>query len=347
MHKPLTPCSTVVHAPPTQRCCSKQVSKKYSRRGERVVRHTLADGSVKTYRYQAYRADNKPKQAKTDTLDALIKAWERSPEWQALAPNSQSKYAHYLRYLMPMGPSQIKTISRKDIISTRNAVAKIKGPAAGNLFKSTVSAMFGWAVENGWLDYSPATKIKRLKTGHLPTWSQAEVDLALQHLPEYLRRAVILALYTGQRRSDLITMTWAAYDGHRLRIVQRKTKTKLVIPVHPVLKAELDTWKQETQTPTILTNSQGRPWKQENGISDNLGQRLSRIDGFPEHRNLHGLRKLAGVNLAEAGCSAHEIAAILGHQSLSMVQLYTAAVDQERLAEAAIIKLRRGPPSKR
>jgi hypothetical protein len=45
------------------------------------------------------------------------------------------------------------------------------------------------------------------------------------------------------------------------------------------------------------------------------------------------------TNLAEAGCSAHEIAAITGHRSLALVSLYTASADQERMATAAIVRL--------
>ena len=48
---------------------------------------------------------------------------------------------------------------------------------------------------------------------------------------------------------------------------------------------------------------------------------------------------MAAAELADAGCSVHEIAAITGHQSLSMVQLYTRSADQERLASAAIVRL--------
>ena len=65
---------------------------------------------------------------------------------------------------------------------------------------------------------------------------------------------------------------------------------------------------------------------------------LARI-GLPADLNVHGLRKLAATELADAGCSMHEIAAITGHHSLSMVQLYTRSADQERLASAAIIRL--------
>jgi integrase len=61
--------------------------------------------------------------------------------------------------------------------------------------------------------------------------------------------------------------------------------------------------------------------------------------GLSDELNVHGLRKLAAAELADAGCSVHEIASITGHRSLSMVQLYTRTADQERLAGAAIVRL--------
>ena len=65
---------------------------------------------------------------------------------------------------------------------------------------------------------------------------------------------------------------------------------------------------------------------------------LAKIDGFPAGRNIHGLRKLAAQNLAECGCTLHEIGSITGHKSLAMLRLYTAGLDQERLAEAAVLR---------
>jgi integrase len=54
----------------------------------------------------------------------------------------------------------------------------------------------------------------------------------------------------------------------------------------------------------------------------------------------HGLRKAACVRLAQAGCSAHEIASISGHASLAEVQRYCQAADQARMAKAAVERLR-------
>ena len=59
----------------------------------------------------------------------------------------------------------------------------------------------------------------------------------------------------------------------------------------------------------------------------------------------HGLRKAAGRRLAEAGCSANEIASITGHVTLEEVARYTKAAEQKKLARAAIGRLAGGEAS--
>jgi integrase len=62
-----------------------------------------------------------------------------------------------------------------------------------------------------------------------------------------------------------------------------------------------------------------------------------RISGLPKHYSAHGLRKAGCRRLAEAGCSANEIAAWSG-QSLREVERYTRAADQARLARNAMAR---------
>jgi integrase len=59
---------------------------------------------------------------------------------------------------------------------------------------------------------------------------------------------------------------------------------------------------------------------------------------LPKACSPHGLRKAACRRLAEAGCSANEIAAISGHATLSEVQRYTKAADQARMARNAMAR---------
>jgi hypothetical protein len=48
--------------------------------------------------------------------------------------------------------------------------------------------------------------------------------------------------------------------------------------------------------------------------------------------------------LAEAGCTAHQIAAISGHKSMRLVEHYTRAVDQAKLARNAMARIASGTP---
>lgn len=69
-----------------------------------------------------------------------------------------------------------------------------------------------------------------------------------------------------------------------------------------------------------------------------IGSTRNAIRPGLRHCSAHGLRKAATRRLAEAGCTAHEIAAITGHASLREIVRYTKAVDQQRLASAAMEK---------
>jgi integrase len=61
--------------------------------------------------------------------------------------------------------------------------------------------------------------------------------------------------------------------------------------------------------------------------------------GLPLDCQPHRLRKAAGRRLAEAGCTAHEIMAVLGHKTLAEAERYTREADHAKLATAAVVKL--------
>jgi integrase len=310
--------------------------RKSSRKAERVVRKVLADGTVREYRYPPA----KPKahaQPAPDTIAALSTSWRLSPEWAALADITQRHYSVYLRDLERLADTPIIEVRRRDILALRDAVAVARGNGAATAFLRTASAAFRWAVDRGWIDASPCYQVKAIKGGHLPAWTEEQIETALVRLPEYLRRAVLLAVYTGQRRGDLCRLLWSAWDGDVLRLRQQKTGAELVIPLHPALREEMARWRRGATSTHILTTRRGRPWIPTH-LSQDLGRALV-LAGLPAGLNVHGLRKAAAARLADAGCTIHEIAAITGHASLAMVQLYTRSADQKRLAGAAITRL--------
>lgn len=65
-------------------------------------------------------------------------------------------------------------------------------------------------------------------------------------------------------------------------------------------------------------------------------------DAGLKHLHFHGLRHAQATDIAEAGGSEAEIAAVTGHQSPSMVKRYTKRARQEQLAAQAIARLETG-----
>lgn len=313
------------------------MSKGWKRRKTgRVVKKVLADGTIKEYHYAPYK--KAPSRVPADSVEALIRSYKRSPNWAELAQNTKDGYTTYLKpFEDAFATASVKTITRREIITVRDGIAKTRGKGAATGFTRAVSALFTWAVENDQIERSPVHKIKRLEGGHLPAWTVEQAQIALMGLPEHFRRAVVLGVYTGQRRGDLCSVKWSAYDGERIKFVQEKTGEVVVATVTPHLKAELDAWMAESASDTILTDAKGRRWNP-NKLSVTLPQALADL-GLPKGLNIHGLRKLFAATLADRGGTVHQIAASTGHKTLSMVQLYTRSANQPKLAAEASLLL--------
>ena len=147
------------------------------------------------------------------------------------------------------------------------------------------------------------------------------------------RRAYALALYTGQRKSDLVLMTRAHRKDGSIRVKQGKGDEELWIAEHRELTAELATGEHMS----LLTTSQGKAFDAVY-FGAWFADAIEKA-GLPDDCVLHGLRKTAARKLAEAGCTEKQIQAVTGHVTSRMVAHYTKGADQRRLAKAAILKL--------
>ena len=68
------------------------------------------------------------------------------------------------------------------------------------------------------------------------------------------RRAYLLAVFTGQRKADLVAMTRAHRKDGAIRVLQSKTGEELWVPEHSDLAAELTTGEHMS----LLTTSAGK-----------------------------------------------------------------------------------------
>jgi len=188
----------------------------------------------------------------------------------------------------------------------------------------------------------PVHDIKLFKLGEHRAWTDDECGAFEARWPSGTmhRRAYMLAKFTGQRCGDIATMTRAHRKNGFIRVVQQKTGAELWIPEHRDLGVELGVELGiGGGHMSLLTKPDGSAFDS-NSLGIWFADAIEQA-GLSEACVMHGLRKTAARMLAEAGCSAHQIASITGHKSLAQIEDYARTADQKRLAVAAIHKLER------
>ncbi|WP_339083801.1 tyrosine-type recombinase/integrase [Hyphomicrobium sp. ghe19] len=278
-----------------------------------------------------------PAAKKSDTFEDLVGAWHASPEWRQLSEKTKIDWKRYSeRIKASWGELQVRGIGPPNVLTLRDLYADT--PASANNLIRCLSAMLAWSVPRGWRLDNPCREIKPLKGGsEYAPWPWEAIKEAEDRLREDLWQVAALALYTGQREDDVLSMLKTSIHANVISVRQEKTDKQLWIPIHRDLKPIIE--KALARSPktslTILTNTLGRPWTAD-GFRTSWGKNKPPL---VKKRGLvfHGLRKSSVVMLLEAGCSDAEVSSITG-QSREMVEHYAKQVNQARLAASAILK---------
>ena len=268
------------------------------------------------------------------TMRALAVSYFNSPAFRSMGAKPQRDYRHVIERLCKQhGDKRAATLQREHIVKLMAACAK---PNAANHLRKVLRGMMKHAAEIGIRTDDPTRDVKaiRIKTDGYHSWTESEIaQFEARHpLDSTARLAFALLLYTGQRRADVVRLGRQHIRDGMLHIRQQKTAVELAIPVHPYLQAMVS---NTTDRLAFLVNDLGRPFTV--GSFSNWFRAQCDMANL-RHCSAHGLRKAAARRLAEAGCTAHEIAAITGHASLREIVRYTKAADQRRLATAAMDK---------
>jgi integrase len=202
------------------------------------------------------------------------------------------------------------------------------------------------AIRRGLIDRNPASRLDLEGSNRRDQlWSSDDIDRFLaacdgKRYGDAIALGVKLMLYTAQRPGDVRSMTWAQYNGDTITIRQQKTGKLLEVPCHEVLREALDQAKSRATGTVIVARQDGRPFTEAvwrcafNEIRDKVGF---------DHLQARDLRRTAVVNLARAGATVPQIAAVTGHsidRTASILEVYLPR--DTHMARAAIIRLERG-----
>jgi integrase/recombinase XerD len=262
------------------------------------------------------------------------------------------------------GENKIATIQKKSI------VAFLEGKTA-NAQKNSLKAirfLIRFAISQGELAHDPTEDIEVLKadgpksTGHM-TWLEPQIaQYRVRHaLGTVARLALELLLNIAARRHDAHLIGQQHVRNGKLRWrphkTLRTTGKMLSIRIMPSLQEPLDAMSKEARADGVLTflvNDYGRAFASAAAFGNKFADWCTAAglkpvlcdDGRTRNYRAHGLRKAALRALAHAGATGVELMAVSGHSSLDQVQIYINEVEQERAAEAAMMKLAKVPEIK-
>jgi integrase len=230
---------------------------------------------------------------------------------------------------------------KRDLLAAKQSrLGKSLAGATVNRHLAALSGVLKVAVkEFGWIQKNPVSRVSKLEEskGRERFLNDAERHALLEECKasscEALLPIVQLALATGARKGEILSLQWSGIDLDRrtARFLDTKNGDSRTVPLAPSAVATLKQWR----TGRLRV---GPVFPFGLALIDNAWQDARDRAGLNDVR-FHDLRHSAASYLAMSGASLMDIAAILGHKTLAMVKRYshlseqhtTAAVD--RMAE--------------
>jgi integrase len=162
--------------------------------------------------------------------------------------------------------------------------------------------------EKGIVKENPVRGVKRLRrprTALLANrpWTEDERRTVLADVPFQLRVPVALAMFTGLRKGDVLSLTKSAIRDGRIWRRTSKTGQEVSIPVHPDL-ARLLAEAPRHDAITVAATSNGTPWTT-SGFNSTFIKTISRLTAAGRVQpglTFHGPGHTVGTALVEAGC---------------------------------------------
>jgi enterobacteria phage integrase len=272
----------------------------------------------------------------TGTIGDLIASYKGGGQFKALGETSKAGYMSRLEQIrIDHGHRAVAGLT-KDRIQTfmLDPLADRPGAALDTIKKLRI--LIKHAIDKGWLAVDPSVGIKRPKGKEIRAWTDAELTAFERRWPigTKQRTAYSLMLNMGTARIDTHLLTWHQVDTDAT-YTRHKTGVPVEMQVAEELQMALDTTPR--QHVTVINTEYGKPYTVD-GYSRFMRDAI-KAAGLPLDCQPHGLRKTLGRLLADAGVSAHDIMAALGHRSLSEAERYTREADRKRGGKRAAASL--------
>ena len=257
----------------------------------------------------------------------------KKKSWQG----DEKQYRTYLK--KPFSGKKLSNITRKDIAKLHHEIGKNSGHYAANRALALIRCVYNRAIEWGVYESNPCEKIKMYKERSRDRFLQpGEMNRFFEALAkepnEVIRDFVLISLFTGQRKTNVLTMKWADIDLQnavwRIPAGQTKNETVQNVPLVPQVmdtlrrrrKNELNQGKICEYVLPARNRLKGLHHKNTHLVEPRKGlERILKAANLRDVR-LHDLRRTMGSYMSIGGASMTIVGKALGHMSQQSTQVY-------------------------
>lgn len=256
----------------------------------------------------------------------FIVAPTRTKEKRPRSPVTTKGYRYlFEEHLAEWQDRQVSRIDRNAIEALHNRIGKER-PYLANRVLSLLKAVFEFAVEQRLYGTNPAARLRPFQEEQRERFLQAD-ELprffeALEAEPsEKVRDFLKVALFTGQRRTNVLTMKWEDVNLTRATwsIPRTKSGKSLVVPLSSTAVEILTRrFASRTASPYVFPGRHDRehlrdPMRQWRGILERAG-----LPGL----RIHDLRRTFGSWQTATGASLPVVGKSLGHARPETTAIY-------------------------
>ncbi len=250
-------------------------------------------------------------------------------------PKSEAKQRSQLNWWKrEIGEYVLANVTPALIAEYRDHLGRTRAAGTVNRYLAALSHAFTMAVKEwGWVDMNPVRNVRRPREprGRVRFLSDEERERLLTACRESARPAlypvVLLAVSTGARQGELLSLRWSDVDLKQgvLRFEDTKNGERRAVPVAGMALAELRRWGKVRRIDTdFVFPHPNKP----NPLDIRPAWEAARGAAELQNFRFHDLRHTAASYLAMSSATLAEIAEILGHKTLAMVKRYSHLTEQ-------------------
>lgn len=200
--------------------------------------------------------------------------------------------------------------------------AKDVSPATVNRELALLKHMFSKAIEWNKAIDNPVKRVKLFKENNkrIRYLEKEEIVKLLKHCRGYLTPIVIIAINTGMRRGEILSLKWHDVDFKRdtIHIYNTKNSENREMPINEIVKTALIRVRKHPNSPYVFCNKNGEPF---GDIKKSFFTTMKKA-GVVNFR-FHDLRHTFASHLVMAGVDLNTVRELLGHKSLEMTLRYS------------------------